>query len=138
MKTTLGELTCRGAALFCATVTRFLRLLLLTFAMVGLAGQSTAMAMAPLMASPAAKQATMAGMDCKDMATTPYSDGAPCKKLTWQCIAAMGCLTASALEPAMLAMDVHPLVRAAPASRDVTRLIGRSYGPEPDPPSFLI
>ncbi len=119
-------------------MTRFLRLLLLTFAMVGLAGQSTAMAMAPMMASPATKQTAMAGMDCKDMATAPSSDGAPCKKLTWQCIAAMGCLTASALEPAMPAMDAHPFVRTAPASKDVTRLVGRSYGPEPDPPSFLI
>jgi len=119
-------------------VTRFLRLLLLTFAMIGLAGQSTALAMAPLMAGPAAKQTAMAGMDCKDIATTPSSDGAPCKKLTWQCIAAMGCLTAGALEPAMLAMTMHPLVRTVPASRDVTRLVGRSYGPEPDPPSFLI
>ena len=115
-----------------------LRLLLAIFAMVGLAGQSTAMAMAPVMASPAPMQAAMAGMDCKGMVTTPSSDGSPCKKLTWQCIAAMGCLTASALEPAMLAMDVHPLVRTVPASRDVTRLVGRSYGPEPDPPSFLI
>jgi hypothetical protein len=119
-------------------VTRFLRLLLLTFAMVGLAGQSTAMAMAPVMASPVAKHAAITGMDCKDMATTPSSDNAPCKKLTWQCIAAMGCLTASALEPAMPAMGVHPRVRTAPASRDVARLVGRSYGPEPDPPSFLI
>ncbi|MDB5582289.1 MAG: hypothetical protein JWR80_7465 [Bradyrhizobium sp.] len=119
-------------------MTRFLRLLLLTFAMAGLAGQSTAMAMAPVMVSNAAKQAAMANMDCKDMATMPASDGAPCKKLTWQCIATMGCLTASALQPAMLAMDAHPLVRAVPASRDVTRLVGRSYGPEPDPPSLLI
>lgn len=119
-------------------MTRFLRLLLLTFAMVGLAGQSTAIAMAPVMASPAAKQPAMTGMDCKDMATTPSSDGAPCKKLTWQCIAAMGCLTASALEPAMPAMDMRPLARTTPASRDVTHLVGRSYGPEPDPPSFLI
>src|SRR5947207_508405 len=106
--------------------------------MVGLAGQSTAMAMAPVMANPVAKQAAMAGMDCKDMATSPSSDGAPCKKLTWQCIATMGCLTASALQPSILAMDGHPLVRAVPATRDVTRLVGRSYGPEPDPPSFLI
>lgn len=119
-------------------MTRFLHLLLLTFAMVGLAGQSTAMAMAPVMASQAAEQAVMTGMDCKDMAPTPSSGSAPCKKLTWQCIAAMGCLTASALEPSMPVMGVHLRVRTAPASRDVTRLVGRSYGPEPDPPSFLI
>ncbi len=119
-------------------MSRYLRLLLAIFAMVGLAGQSTAMAMAPVMASQPHMQAAMVGMDCKDMVTTPSPDGSPCKKLTWQCIAAMGCLTASALEPTMLAMDVHPVVRTTHASADVTRLIGRSYGPEPDPPSFLI
>lgn len=119
-------------------MTRFLRLLLLTFAMVGLAGQSTAMAMAPLMASPAAKQATMAGMDCKDMAATPSSDGAPCKKLTWQCIAAMGCLSAAALEPAMIATADRLATRGSHDPSDATPLAGRSFGPEPDPPSFLI
>lgn len=119
-------------------MTRYLRLALVIFAMVGLAGQSTAMAMAPVMASQAHMQAAMAGMDCKDMPTTPSPDGSPCKKLTWQCIAAMGCLTASALEPAMPVVDAHPGVRTAPISADVARLIGRSFGPEPDPPSFLI
>ncbi|MGY4398439.1 putative transglutaminase-like cysteine proteinase [Sphingomonas sp. UYAg733] len=119
-------------------MSRYLRLVLSIFAIVGLAGQSTAMAMAPVMASQAHMQAAMAGMDCKDMVTTPSSDGSLCKKLTSQCIAAMGCLTASALKPAILAMDVHQRVRSAPAPAEVTRLIGRSYGPEPDPPSFLI
>jgi hypothetical protein len=119
-------------------LSRYLRLFLATFAIVGLAGQSTAMAMAPVMASPAPMQAAMVGMDCKDMVTTPSSDDAPCKKLTWRCIAAMGCLTASALEPAIVAMDVRATVRIAPAARDVTRFAGRSYGPDPDPPSLLI
>jgi hypothetical protein len=119
-------------------LSRYLRLFLAIFAMIGLAGQSTAMAMAPVMASQAHMQAAMAGMDCKDMVTTPSSDDAPCKKLTWRCIAAMGCLTASALEPAIVAMDVRATVRIAPAARDVTRFAGRSYGPDPDPPSLLI
>lgn len=114
---------------------RILRLLLLTFALVGLAGQSTAMAMAPAVTSPAKMQAMMSGMDCKDM---PASDGTPCKKLTWQCIAAMGCLSAAALEPAAIATFGPMATRGSHCPSDATSLAGRSFGPEPDPPAFLI
>jgi hypothetical protein len=116
-------------------VTRFLRLVLLTFVLIGLAGESTAMAMAPVMASPATMQASMSGMDCNDM---PASDGTPCKKLTWQCIAAMGCLSAAALEPAMIATADRLVTRGSHDPSDATPLAGRSFGPEPHPPSFLI
>ncbi|MFA6114057.1 MAG: hypothetical protein WC729_08690 [Sphingomonas sp.] len=118
-------------------MTRILRLFLLTMALVGLVGQSTAMAMGPAVAMSSA-EASMAGTDCMDMATGAMPDGTPCKKMTWQCIAAMGCATPAAIAP------TAPLAAMGPASRVlhgpvvVAALSGRSYGPEPDPPSFLI
>jgi hypothetical protein len=118
-----------------AVVTRFLRLVLLTFALIGLAGESTAMAMAPLVAPSTTMQAAMPGMDCKDM---PTPDGTPCKKLTWQCIAAMGCLSVAAVEPVVVAPGDRLLTRWSHDPSDAKRLAGRSLGPEPDPPSFLI
>lgn len=121
---------------------RLMHLGLLLMALVGVIGQSTAMAMMP--ASGAAvsahqtMQASMAGMECMDMATTSASEKSPCKKVTLQCMAAMGCAPFALAAPS--ALPAYALV----ADRDVStpslaaRLLGRSYGPEPDPPSFLI
>lgn len=63
---------------------------------------------------------------------------APCKGLTLDCIAAMGCIIP------LLAID-SPMIDAAytTASLDLvssspTRLVGRSPPPEPEPPTRLI
>lgn len=118
-------------------MTRISRLILLTFALLGLAAQSAVVAAAPISDAQPMK-ATMAGMDCRDMLPVPMPDGSPCKKMTWQCIAAMGCATSAALQPATVAAGERLATRAAHSPSIVARLIGRSYGPEPDPPSFLI
>lgn len=116
---------------------RFFRLILLTLALLGLAAQSAALAAAPISAAQPMK-ASMAGMDCRDMLPVPMPDGSPCKKMTWQCIAAMGCATSAALQPATVVAGERLAMRAAHGQTIVARLTGRSYGPEPDPPSFLI
>lgn len=116
---------------------RFFRLILLTFALLGLAAQSAVMAAAPIgVAQP--MKAAMAGMDCRDMLPVPMPDGSPCKKMTWQCIAAMGCATSAALQPATILTSERLATRGTHSPSIVARLTGRSYGPEPDPPSFLI
>ena len=112
-----------------------LHLVLLFGALIGLLGQSTAMAMAPL-AKPA--MATMVAMaDCADMADGSMRGEKPCKKITWRCIAAMGCTAAMIAEPTFTAgaprtarlPHVRPMVAAMP---------GRNVAPELDPPAFSI
>ncbi len=119
-------------------MTRFLRLLLLAFALFGLVGESTAMAMAPPAGATMPIKASMADMDCRDMAPAAMPDGVPCKKITWQCIATMGCVTAAALEPVAPTARLRLGAGTSHGSSDTAPLFGRSYGPEPDPPAFLI
>jgi len=119
-------------------VTRFLGICLLLAALGGLAGQSSAMAMAPAPVAVGSMQAAMAGMDCMDMGNSLAPGKMPCKKMTLQCMAAMGCAPAALVQPDA-ANTSSPLVdRVKSALSLAARLWGRSYGPEPDPPSFLI
>jgi hypothetical protein len=72
-----------------------------------------------------------------DVSKDKSQDKKPCKGLTLDCIAKMGCALplAIATPAAILAASDH---RAAPTDQlPVSRLRGRSYGPEPDPPLFL-
>lgn len=111
-------------------------------ALLGVIGQSTAMAMAParVMASPNSDMmaASMAGMDCQDMSGAPSNDTAPCKKITLQCIAAMGCSPVAFTASAIQATEALPIERETSRAPLVSRLHSRSYGPEPEPPAFLI
>ena len=119
-------------------MTRLIHICLLLAALGGLTGQSTAMAMAPAPTSPGSSQASMAGMDCTNMANVPVPEKSPCKNMTLQCMAAMGCVSLALVEPDSPAFDqpsAGPLKATLPVA---ARLWGRSYGPEPDPPSFLI
>lgn len=119
-------------------MTRFLRPFLLFFAVVGLFGQSTAMAMSPV-ESETMSMAAMASMDCCDgMSAGQMHGSVPCKKMTLQCIAAMGCPAAAITEPVGAAFTTREIDRLDPAWPLTARLDGRTYGPDPDPPSFLI
>ncbi|TPG12763.1 hypothetical protein EAH84_08335 [Sphingomonas oligophenolica] len=115
---------------------RRLRLVLFAIAAFGLFGQSTAMAMAPA-GGVSAPMAGMAGMTCADM-PAPRSPKAPCKGMTLQCIAQMGCTAPAVLEPTTVSPRepirsgyLHHSTQAAP-------LIGRADAPFPDPPTLLI
>lgn len=121
---------------------RVIHIGLLLMALLGVIGQSTAMAMVPADGSaiPTRQsiEISMADMGCTDMANTSAPGKSPCKKVMLQCTAAMGCTSFALLAPSKLPSD------ALLADRDVSkpslaaRLWGRSYGPEPDPPSLLI
>ncbi|MDQ2764120.1 MAG: hypothetical protein M3Y22_11760 [Pseudomonadota bacterium] len=119
-------------------VTRFLRPLLLLMAVVGLFGQSTAMAMSPVQ-SDGKSMAAMDTMECCDGMPSGNMHGkTPCKKITLQCIAAMGCPAAAITEPVAITPSTRQLDHLAPSWPLTARLDGRTYGPEPDPPSRLI
>ena len=119
-------------------MTRSLQIGLLLMALLGLMGQSTAMAAVPALMSSGSIQASMAGMDCMDMANLPAPGKLPCKKMTLQCMAAMGCAPATLVEPDAPTISSLFVDRVKSALPLAARLWGRSYGPEPDPPSFLI
>jgi hypothetical protein len=121
-------------------VKRWLSLLLLLGAVLGLLAQEAAFAAAP--AIPVASDTHVAAPamsdECAEMMGIDKSqDSAPCKGLTLDCIAKMGCALPLAVStPAVLAAAADH--RAAPADRlPVARLVGRKLGPEPDPPLFL-
>ena len=116
---------------------RWLTFLLLVGALLGLLAQETAFASAP--ALPSAETAFAAAMsdECAEMMGIKKSQkSAPCKGLTLDCIAKMGC----ALPLAVAAPAASPeaaAYRPAPLdARPAVRLTGRIVGPEPEPPLF--
>jgi hypothetical protein len=119
---------------------RLLHLGLLFIALLGVMGQSTAMAMVPASESSTSTksvQVSMAGMDCGDMANPSVPGELPCKKVTLHCMAAMGCAPSAFVIPSALQTEAIVADRMVSTSSLAARLWGRSYGPEPDPPSLL-
>ena len=116
---------------------RWLTFLLLVGAVLGLLAQEAAFASAP--AIPAAATTTTAAMsdECAEMMRVDKSDpDKPCQGLTLDCIAKMGCALplAVATPAASIATFDH---RAGPVDQlPITRLFGRTLGPEPEPPLF--
>ena len=119
-------------------MTRLFHICLLLAALSGLLGQSTAMAMVPTPISSGSLHASMASMDCMDMVDLPEPGKLPCKKMTLQCMAAMGGAPAAMVEPEAPSMPSLVVDGTKSALPLAARLWGRTYGPEPDPPSFLI
>jgi hypothetical protein len=110
--------------------------LLLFAALLGLAGQATAMAAVPPIASSSATASNMAG-DCMEMmADDENSQSAPCDG-TFKCMLAMGCLSLNAIAELARSADSEQQVRSDqeywPA---IAILRGTSLAPEPDPPTF--
>jgi hypothetical protein len=121
-----------------APVKRLLSLILLLGALLGLFGQAAAFAMSPPF-TPATEATAVQSMpmDCAEM-PQKEPEQTPCKGLTLDCIAAMGCTL-----PTLLA-EAGPLDLAndegAPIERSISTpvLTGRSIAPEPYPPTLLI
>ena len=123
-----------------STVKRWLSLLLLLGAMMGLLAQEAAFASAPTMPLPSDTTIAAPAMsaECAEMMGIDTSqDKSPCKGLTLDCIAKMGCALplATATPAAMPAAGDH--LTAPTDQLPITRLRGRTFGPEPDPPLFL-
>ena len=121
---------------------RLVHLGLLLIALLGVIGQSTAMAMMPAsltaISADRSIQVSMAGMDCMEMADSSIPGQSPCKKVTLQCMAAMGYAQFALNSPPESPADLPVDDCTASLPSLAARLWGRSYGPEPDPPSFLI
>lgn len=130
---------------------RLLALMLLVGALTGLFGAQMAYAFSPHgpMSAIAAKPAetadhAMTGMDCAemDMAAMPkppaHDPVQPCKGMTFACIAAMGCVVPLVTPPDTPILARHIASSSRLFAPAVAPLVGRSVGPEPEPPSPLI
>lgn len=120
-------------------MTRLLQISLLLMALMGLIGQSTAMAMAPSAVASNGRTATaMAGMDCAGMSGPETPGQPPCKKVTLQCIAVMGCSPLTFTDPFARSIVIVQPGKPMTAVGPMAHFFGRDYGPEPKPPIFLI
>ena len=116
---------------------RWLTFLLLVGAVLGLLAQEAAFASAP--AIPAAEAATVAAMsdECAEMMGIDKSqDSAPCKGMTLDCIAKMGCALPLAVAAPGASLDAAVHRSASAEARPAVRLTGRTVGTEPEPPLF--
>lgn len=109
--------------------------LLLLGALIGLFGQEMAFA-SGVSATKASSHSEMMPGCTMPMAEQKHDK--PCKGLTLECIAAMGCTIplAHADEPA--GIEAVALVRIAPVAAVTKRLTGMRVLPEPEPPTDLI
>lgn len=120
---------------------RWLSLLLLLGALLGLMGQEAAFAhVLPVANAEQVAATAQMSPECAEMMglakQKPKSDQ-PCQGMTPECIAKMGCAVPLALLP-------HPASGAAPQFRAMppgiapaSPLVGRNLGPEPEPPARL-
>lgn len=110
------------------------RPLLLLLAIIGVFGQSTAIAMGSGQGATMSSSAMAAMEFIDDMTMEPMSGSMPCKKPSLQCIAVMGCPLAAWVEPMNAILLSSELERLDPSWPSVAHFAGRTFGPEPDPP----
>jgi hypothetical protein len=119
---------------------QWLPLLLAFVALFGLLGQEAALAQA-MPATQTSERAAASDMpsDCAGMmeGAKKAQPDAPCTGMTFDCIAKMGCTTTVALLPDRVLEAPLPFRGVAPEQRPAAALNGRTFGPEPDPPTVL-
>ena len=120
-----------------------LSLLMLLGALIGLMGQEAACAAAaehgPAAIMKMSEGAAPMSADCMEMMQkAPQPTQKPCKGLTLDCIAAMGCVVPLAVTPetALVEKMIHARMEHFPAPANA--LAGRALAPEPEPPTLLI
>ncbi|AJR25301.1 hypothetical protein A0J57_00395 [Sphingobium sp. 22B] len=117
---------------------RLLTALLLFGALLGLFGAELAYAHA-IPATMAAPEAMTMDADCMAMMATqqPAPAEKPCKGLTLECIAAMGCVVPLIAEDQGSAVAT-PLLYDAPDFWSTTPVLaGQNLAPDPEPPTIL-
>ena len=110
---------------------------------IGLLGQEAAYAAAPVHVPASIVMMTsdsgQMSADCMEMMQkAPQPSQKPCKGLTLDCIAAMGCVIPLAVTSESAHMDKLVHERTLHFPTPVNALVGRAVEPEPDPPTLLI
>ena len=120
---------------------RWFSLLLLVGALLGLSGQGVAFA--HVMTIEKAEQAAPASQmsaECAEMmgfAKQEPQSGMPCQGMTPDCVAKMGCAVPLALIPPVLMSEFSEFQAELPWLASASSLVGRNFGPEPEPPARL-
>ena len=114
-------------------------MMLLFGALLGLFAQEAASASVPVLQSvqQASADAAMDAACMEAMGQSDESSDVPCKGLTLDCIAKMGCALPLAQAPRAHRIAKKRLQNAMAFELDDKTLTGRDSGPEPDPPSIL-
>ncbi|ABF54252.1 hypothetical protein Sala_2546 [Sphingopyxis alaskensis RB2256] len=117
---------------------RVLQLLLLLGAVLGLFSQQAAFAAGTHMTAAPAAVSQMSA-DCMEMMEKQQPEPAqkPCKGLTLDCIAAMGCVVPIVLKEPAAPVSAPELVSALAFWPATTVLIGNNHPPEQHPPTIL-
>lgn len=109
--------------------------------MLGLIGQEVAFARAmPLEPSAETVVAEQMSAECAEMmglTKQQTQPGEPCKGMTPDCIAKMGCALSLALLPPLASNVWREFRSDTPPQLAVVPLVGRNTGPEPEPPTHL-
>lgn len=120
-------------------VKRLFALTLLMMAMLGLFAQEAAFAAGPIAAL--SQQETLSSSmdgDCMAAMTQGEEDeGAPCKGLTLDCIAKMGCAVPLAQVPSGNGSTIWPPLLPILTASVIAALLGRNEAPIPEPPTIL-
>ena len=130
----------RGAAKAqSSTVSRLLRLFLVFGAIIGLLGQEAAFAIGPSFATASTSTAVSAmSPECAEMMKQQAPEAAPCKGLTLDCIAKMGCGISIAFGPSF-AEPLEPVAHTVLlTSIPVALMTSRTLLPDKQPPKLLI
>ena len=118
---------------------RWFSMMLLIGALLGLFAQEAAFASVPVV-QPVLQTSAVEAMDAACMEAMGQSDDSsddPCKGLTLDCIAKMGCALPLAQAPIGQRIANPVLTNAIVFAVDVKPLTGHDSGPEPVPPSIL-
>lgn len=122
-------------------VKRWYSLLLMMGALLGLLSQEAAFAhVIPVAKAEQTVVASNMSADCAEMmglAKQAPQPEKPCKGMTPDCIAKMGCAIPMALIPSVTLGKPLEFRDLAPPLTSVTALVGRDTGPEPEPPAHL-
>lgn len=117
---------------------RALKLVLVIGVLLGLFGQTVAVAASPAVMTAIERMTpTTMPVDCLGMMKGSDKSTLPCDRMTLACAAGMGCLTIVALEVPSAPVAEAMVAALAPTTPPFRALQGRSVQPEPHPPSTL-
>lgn len=137
----LGRIDFNDASSDKRPVKRWLSLLLLVGALLGLLGQEAAFAhVMPVKIADQAAAAAPMSPECAEMMELVKQEqhpDRPCDGMTPDCIAKMGCAVPLAIIPPLAFAASRQFRAVAPPQMPVAPLIGRDTGPEPEPPARL-
>lgn len=118
-------------------MTRALHLFLLLGALIGLMGQEAAYASIPAAVSAPPAMSGMSADCMQAMAQEQQPSDKPCKGLTLDCIASMGCIVPMVLRDTAPVL-ASPVPHQALAFWTTTPILhGSDLPPEPEPPTIL-